>query len=124
MHDRTTLGFAADAAETCALTMADPNATERIFAACDVRVEEDDPPCAQALVLACAYFATVWIGRHLKRQVLAEHLAYLNRRLNEVPQFGAYAITSGLKRAFSAFGRLARSSAFGGTTKTGGRRIA
>lgn len=37
MHDRTTLGFAADAAETCALTMADPNATERIFAACDER---------------------------------------------------------------------------------------
>ena len=35
MHDRTTLGFAADAAETCALTQADPNATERIFAACD-----------------------------------------------------------------------------------------
>jgi len=43
-----------------------------------------------------------------KRQVLAEHLAYLNKRLNEVPQFGAYAITSGPKRAFSAFGRLAR----------------
>ena len=64
-----------------------------------------------SLVLACAYFATVWIGRHLKRQVLAEHLAYLNKRLNEVPQFGAYAITSGLKRAFSAFGRLARSIA-------------
>ena len=51
----------------------------------------------------------MWIGRHLKRQVLAEHLAYLNKWLNEVPQFGAYAITSGLKRAFSAFGRLARS---------------
>ena len=64
-----------------------------------------------SLVLACAYFATVWIGRHLKRQVLAEHLAYLNKRLNEVPQFGAYAISSGLKRAFSAFGRLARNIA-------------
>ena len=64
-----------------------------------------------SLVLACAYFATVWIGRHLKRQVLAEHLAYLNKRLNEVPQFGAYAITSGLKHAFSAFGRLTRSVA-------------
>ena len=35
MHDRITLGFAADAAETCALTLADPYATERIFAACD-----------------------------------------------------------------------------------------
>ncbi len=61
-----------------------------------------------SLVLACAYFATVWIGRHLKRQVLAGHIAHLNKWLNAVPQFGAYAITSGLKRAFSAFGRLAR----------------
>ena len=69
--------------------------------------------CVMAVTLCAsiAYFATVWIGRHLKRQVLAEHLAYLNKRLNEVPQFGAYAITSGLKRAFSAFGRLARSIA-------------
>lgn len=47
----------------------------------------------------------------MKRQVLAEHLAYLNKRLNEVPQFGAYAINSGQKRAFSAFGRLARNIA-------------
>ncbi len=28
-----------------------------------------------------------------------------------MPQFGAYAISSGLKRAFSAFGRLARNIA-------------
>ena len=35
MHDRITLGFAADAAETAALTMADTLATERIYAACD-----------------------------------------------------------------------------------------
>lgn len=59
-----------------------------------------------SLVLAAAYFSTVWIGRHLKHKVLAEHLARLNKRLNEVPQFAAYAITSGIKRAFSAFGRL------------------
>ena len=59
-----------------------------------------------SLVLAAAYFSTAWIGRHLKHKVLAEHLARLNKRLNEVPQFAAYAITSGIKRAFSAFGRL------------------
>ena len=35
MKDRMTLGFKADAAETAALTMVDPQATERIFAACD-----------------------------------------------------------------------------------------
>ena len=61
-----------------------------------------------SLVLACTYFATVWLGRHLKRQVLAEHIMHLNKRLNEVPQFCAYAISSGIKRAFSAFGRLVR----------------
>ena len=49
-----------------------------------------------SLVLAAAYFSTVWIGRHLKHKVLAEHLARLNKRLNEVPQFAAYAITSGV----------------------------
>ena len=59
-----------------------------------------------SLVLATAYFSTVWIGRHIKHKVLADHLARLNKRLNEVPQFAAYAITSGIKRAFSAFGRL------------------
>ena len=42
MHDRITLGFAADAAETCALTLADPYATERIFAACDGHLYDDD----------------------------------------------------------------------------------
>lgn len=59
-----------------------------------------------ALVLACAYFATVWIGRNLRREVLGEHLSKLYKRLNEVPQFAAYALASGIKRAFSGFGRL------------------
>ena len=35
MKDRMTMGFAADAAETAALTMVDPRATERIIEACD-----------------------------------------------------------------------------------------
>ena len=59
-----------------------------------------------SLVLTSAYFATVWIGRHLKRAVLAEHLEQLNKRLNEVPQFRAYATAAGIRRAFSAFGLL------------------
>ena len=61
-----------------------------------------------SLVLASAYFATVWIGRQLKRAVLAEHLERLNKRLNEVPQFRAYATAAGIRRAFSAFGRLVK----------------
>ena len=39
-----------------------------------------------SLVLASAYFATVWIGRSIKREVLAEHLAHLGKRLGEVPK--------------------------------------
>ena len=34
MKDRMTMGFAADAAESSALTIADPRATERIIEAC------------------------------------------------------------------------------------------
>ena len=37
MKDRMTMGFAADAAESAALTIADPRATERIVEACDWR---------------------------------------------------------------------------------------
>ena len=39
MKDRTTLGHCADTAETAALTIADPRATERIIEACDWRDE-------------------------------------------------------------------------------------
>ena len=39
MTHRKTMGFAADAAESAALTFADPRATERIIEACDWRDE-------------------------------------------------------------------------------------
>ena len=39
MKDRMTMGFAADAAESAALMIADPRATERIIEACDWRDE-------------------------------------------------------------------------------------
>ena len=58
-----------------------------------------------SLVLASAYFATVWIGRHARREVLAEHIKRLGKRLNEVPEFAAYAIADGIRRAFTRFGR-------------------
>ena len=64
-----------------------------------------------SLVLAAAYFATVWIGRHVRHEVLAEHLARLGKRLGEVPQFAAYAIADGLKRAFTRFGKWVRTAA-------------
>ena len=64
-----------------------------------------------SLVLASAYFATVWIGRHARREVLAEHIKRLGKRLNEVPQFAAYAIADGIRRAFTRFGRWIRVAA-------------
>ena len=64
-----------------------------------------------SLVLASAYFATVWIGRHARREVLAEHIKRLGKRLNEVPEFAAYAIADGIRRAFTRFGRWIRAAA-------------
>jgi hypothetical protein len=64
-----------------------------------------------SLVLASAYFATVWIGRNIKREVLAEHLANLGKRLGEVPEFAAYAIADGIRRAFTRFGKWVRTAA-------------
>lgn len=64
-----------------------------------------------SLVLASAYFATVWIGRSVRREVLAEHLTRLGKRLGEVPEFAAYAIADGIKRAFTRFGKWVRATA-------------
>ena len=64
-----------------------------------------------SLVLASAYFATAWIGRNIRREVLAEHLARLGKRLGEVPEFAAYAIADGIKRAFTRFGKWVRTAA-------------
>ena len=64
-----------------------------------------------SLVLASAYFATVWIGRNVRREVLAEHLTRLGKRLGDVPEFAAYAIADGIKRAFTRFGKWVRTAA-------------
>lgn len=61
-----------------------------------------------SIVLATTYFATTWIGRHVKREVLAEHLQTLSQRLSEVPEFACYAVAEGIKRAFTRFGKFAR----------------
>ena len=61
-----------------------------------------------SIVLATVYFSSVWLGRHVKREVLAEHLKALSQRLSEVPEFANYAIADGIKRAFTRFGRWCR----------------
>ena len=55
-------------------------------------------------------FATTRIGRNIKREVLAEHLARLGKRLGDVPEFAAYAIADGIKRAFTRFGKWVRTT--------------
>ena len=64
-----------------------------------------------SLVLASAYFATVWFGRHARREVLAEQIKRIGKRLNEVPEFAAYAIADGIRRAFTRFGKWVRATA-------------
>ena len=61
-----------------------------------------------SIVLATTYFATTWLGRHVKREVLAEHLKALSQRLGDEPQFASYAIAAGIKRAFTRFGKWCR----------------
>ena len=58
-----------------------------------------------SIILATAYFASAWLGRHVKREVLAEHLKALSQRLGKIPEFANYAIADGIKRAFTRFGR-------------------
>ena len=61
-----------------------------------------------SIVLATAYFASAWLGRHVKREVLAEHLEALSQRPSKVPEFANYAIADGLRCAFTKFGKWCR----------------
>ena len=61
-----------------------------------------------SVVLAATYFATAWLGRHVKREVLAEHIKTLAQRLGKEPQFASYAIADGIRRAFTRFGKWCR----------------
>ena len=62
----------------------------------------------EALLLVSAYFATVWIGRNVRHEILAEHLKYLSKRMGQIPEFAVYTIAGGIKRAFTRFGKWIR----------------
>jgi hypothetical protein len=72
----------------------------------------------EALLLVSAYFATVWIGRNVKHKILAEHLKYLSKRMGQIPEFAAYSIAEGIKRAFTKFGKWIRTFAQTNTPDT------
>ncbi len=54
-----------------------------------------------SLVLAATYFSTAWIGRTIKKGILAEHLKEMSKRLDEKPGVTTYALADGIRRAFT-----------------------
>lgn len=58
-----------------------------------------------ALVVAVSYFAAAWLGRKVKLEALANHVAKVSRKMYEVPEFFYYAIADGLRWLFVCHGR-------------------
>lgn len=58
-----------------------------------------------ALVVAVAYFAAAWLGKKVKLEALANHVAKVSRKMFEVPEFFYYAIADGLRWLFVRHGR-------------------
>ncbi len=54
-----------------------------------------------SLVLAATYFSTAWIGRAIKKTILAEHLKEMSKRLDEKPGVTSYALADGIRHAFT-----------------------
>ena len=58
-----------------------------------------------ALVLATAYFASTWIGRSLRRDILARNITRLSKRLYGVAEFCYYALADGIATLCQRYGR-------------------
>jgi len=54
-----------------------------------------------ALVLAVAYFASVYVGRKLKLRVMSSILTRISKRIFGIPDFRYYAIADGIKELLS-----------------------
>ncbi len=54
-----------------------------------------------SLVLAATYFSTAWIGRTIRKSILAEHLKEMSKRLDEKPGITTYALADGIRHAFT-----------------------
>ncbi len=54
-----------------------------------------------SIVLATTYFSTAWIGRTIKKSILAEHLKEMSKRLDEKPGISSYALADGIRHAFT-----------------------
>lgn len=58
-----------------------------------------------ALVVAVSYFAAAWLGRKVKLEAHANHVAKVSRKMYEAPEFFYYAIADGLRCLFVCHGR-------------------
>lgn len=58
-----------------------------------------------SLVVAVSYFAAAWLGKKVKLEALANHVAKVSRKMYEAPEFFYYAIADGLRWLFVCHGR-------------------
>ena len=58
-----------------------------------------------SLVVAVTYFAAAWLGKKVKLEALAKHVAKVSRNMFEVPEFFYYAIADGLRWLFVRHGK-------------------
>lgn len=58
-----------------------------------------------AIVLATVFFASVWLGQSLRRQILVRNITHVSKRLFGVVEFHYYAIADGLSYLFKRFGK-------------------
>ena len=82
MKDRMTMGHCADAAESAALTVADPRATERIIEACDYEESSKSltPNNISLLDEPCMRAAVERVRRALGNKCAEVARAYLNHK--------------------------------------------
>jgi len=57
------------------------------------------------LVLAAAYFASTWIGRSLRREILARNITRMSKRFFGVAEFCYYAMADGIATLCRRYGR-------------------
>ena len=60
------------------------------------------------IVLAAAYFTSAWLGKSLRREILAGNLVRLSKRLFGVPEFHSYALADGLSTVLRRSGKWLR----------------
>ena len=68
-----------------------------------------------AVVLAAAFFASVWLGESVRRGILVRNITRVSKRLFGVPDFHYYALADGIARLFNKCGKWCRERAARGT---------